>query len=62
MVVEGVRYVQWPVGNPSEHKQEPFSGSTGQVGGLMCLWDSSDGEAPEHWTAFGRHYAEYERL
>eukprot|EP00966_Prymnesium_polylepis_P092352 2137977-Prymnesium_polylepis.1 len=30
--------------------------------GLMCIYDGANGgEAPEHWTHWGRHYEEYER-
>ena len=60
MTIDGIRYVQWPLGNPTEQD----SATRLQAGGgFMCLFDglSADGEAPEHWTMLGAHYRDFER-
>ncbi len=60
--VGGVRYVQWPLGNPKEHADPSSVKGTGLVGSFMKVYDGSDGgEAPEHFTTFCAHYAEFER-
>ena len=56
--IEGIRYVQWPLGTPREQKGQTRSSSFG----LMCLFDSAEGgESPQHWTHWGAHYEEFER-
>ena len=56
--IDGVRYVQWPLGTPREQAGQTRPASLG----MLCLYDSAHGgEAPQHWTHWGRHYDEYER-
>ena len=58
----GVRYVQWPLGNPKEHADPTLVKGTSVVGSFMKVYDGADGgEAPEHFTTFCAHYAEFER-
>ena len=48
VTLEGVRYIQWPLGNPRE---QATATRTAALGGLMCIYDATEGgEAPEHWT------------
>lgn len=55
--IEGIRYVQWALGNPREQ-----SGATRVVFGLMKLYDgTAGGEAPQHWTHWTKHYETYAR-
>ena len=62
VTIEGVRYVQWALGNPKEREQ---GGPTRLAarGGFFCVFDgtTSAGEAPEHWTALGAHHRDFER-
>jgi hypothetical protein len=61
VTIEGVRYLQWALGNPKPREQE---GSTRLAagGGFLCLFDgTAGGEAPEHWTDMGAHYAQFTR-
>lgn len=61
MTIDGIRYMQWPLGTPREHA-EPSVKGTGLVGTFCKIYDSREGgEAPEHFTAFGAHYAEFKR-
>lgn len=56
--LDGVRYVQWPLGTPREQRGQTRVSSFG----LMRLYDGGEGgETPQHWTHWGRHYEEYER-
>ena len=56
--VDGVRYVQWPLGTPREQRGQTRVSSFG----LLNLYDGSDGgEAPQHWTHWSHHYELYER-
>ena len=58
LTIDGVRYVQWPLGTPREQKAQTRESSHG----LMRLYDGADGgEAPQHWTHWGRHYELYAR-
>jgi predicted phosphodiesterase len=53
VTIEGVRYVQWALGNPRE--QEHATRLAAQ--GFMCVFDGTrDGEAPQHWSALCEHY------
>ena len=56
--IDGVRYVQWPLGTPRERKSQTSESDLG----MLCVYDGADGgEAPQVWTHWGRHYEEYER-
>ena len=56
--IEGIRYLQWPLGSPREQQSQTRLSSFG----MLCLYDGADGgEAPQHWTHWGRHYEEFER-
>lgn len=58
LTLDGIRYVQWPLGTPREQKAQTRVSSFG----LMCIYDgSSGGESAQHWTHWGRHYEEFER-
>jgi len=58
LTLDGIRYVQWPLGTPREQKAQTRVSSFG----LMCIYDGSNGgETPQHWTHWGRHYEEFER-
>lgn len=58
LTLDGVRYVQWPLGTPREQKAQTRVSSFG----LMNVYDGSKGgEMAQHWTHWGRHYEEYER-
>jgi len=87
LTLDGVRYVQWPLGSAGESTWRlacKWSGANltsasasrecaGNVGeqraqtrlssmGMMCVYDGGGGgEAPQHWTHWGRHYEEFER-
>ena len=58
VTIEGIRYVQWALGMPREQ-----TGQTRVVMGFMCLYDGLefDGEAPQHWCHWTRHYELFER-
>ena len=56
--LEGVRYVQWPLGTPREQKGQTRASSLG----MLCVYDAAaGGEQPQFWTHWGRHYEEFER-
>lgn len=58
LTLDGVRYVQWPLGTPREQKAQTRVSSFG----LMNVFDGSKGgETAQHWTHWGRHYEEFER-
>jgi hypothetical protein len=58
LTLDGIRYVQWPLGTPREQRAQTRVSSFG----LMCVYDgASGGETPQHWTHWGRHYEEFER-
>jgi predicted phosphodiesterase len=58
LTLDGVRYVQWPLGTPREQRAQTRVSSFG----LMCVYDGArGGETPQHWTHWGRHYEEFER-
>ena len=61
MTLEGIRYVQWPLGAPREQVQAT---QVQAKAGFLCIFDGSHphtAEAPQQWTALGAHYHEYER-
>ena len=56
--VDGIRYVQWPLGTPREQTGQTLVSSFG----YLPLYDASrGGEAPQQWTHWGEHYRWYER-
>ena len=58
ITLEGVRYIQWPLGNPREQEHATHL----MLSGFMKLFDATQGgEAPQHFTALGAHYEEFER-
>jgi hypothetical protein len=49
-MLEGVRYIQWPLGNPKQQKPGNETHIT-SCGGFLCLFDGmSHGEVPHLWT------------
>jgi hypothetical protein len=53
LTIEGIRYIQWPLGTPREQKAQTRSASFG----MACVYDSArGGEAPQLWTHWGHHY------
>ena len=56
--IDGIRYIQWPLGTPREQKGQTRASSFG----MLCVYDGADGgEVPQVWTHWGRHYEEFER-
>lgn len=58
LTLDGIRYVQHPLGTPREQRAQTRVSSFG----LMRVYDASaGGETAQHWTHWGRHYEEFER-
>lgn len=56
--LDGIRYVNWPLGNEKEHKHTTrvVAGS-----GALLLWSSDVGFSPVQWTFWSHYYRTHKR-